>query len=161
MAKPSGESGLRRLAGAAFGMALLLVSGLLTSPAQARYVVTLEELRGIVSIDVLARGSGSIDLTGLIFIPEILITSSIIDPAEGVIITGILDFIAVDTYTGFTGPTSFGSGSTTLGRAFSSSGDAVGIDALEFLFVPEDYRFRRPLVERLNIRQPDPSAPSA
>ena len=50
------------LAGAVtLGAALLLGSGLFTSPAQAGYVVTLQE----VGSDVVATGSGPIDLAGL------------------------------------------------------------------------------------------------
>src|SRR4051812_29908558 len=89
---------MKRIAGAAvLCAALLLGAGPISSPVQAGYVVTLEEIRGIAGIDVIASGSGSIDLTGLIFISEILVTSSVIDPAEGVIITGVLDFSAIDT----------------------------------------------------------------
>ena len=51
---------MQRIAGAALG-ALLLGSGLLASPAQAGYVITVEELgngKGVV-----AKGSGAIDLS--------------------------------------------------------------------------------------------------
>jgi hypothetical protein len=56
---------MKRIMGAAaLGVTLLLGTGPISSPAQAGYVVTLEELGG----DVVATGSGPLDLTGLSFL---------------------------------------------------------------------------------------------
>ena len=82
----------------------------------------------------MATGSGPINLTGLNFLglsvggPNLL-------PIGGVIVTGTTS--AIDIYTGFTGPTSFGSGPTRF--ANSGSGDTVGeLGSLE-LDVPHGY----------------------
>jgi hypothetical protein len=52
---------VKQIAGAALSATLPLGSSLISSPAQAAYVVTLEEVGG----NVVATGSGAIDLTGL------------------------------------------------------------------------------------------------
>jgi hypothetical protein len=92
--------------------------------------VTLEE----VGTNVVATGSGPLDLTGL------TPTSSGVDvsemlPFEGLIITGPASGAAVEEYnaSAVVGPTSFGSGSGTL--ASSGSGDLVGGAADGFAFV--------------------------
>jgi hypothetical protein len=71
-------------------------------PTQAGYIVTLQE----VGPNVVASGSGAIDLTGLAFFDQ-------------------LPNIPTFRYSGATGPTSFGSGNVFL--ANTSSGDLVGI----------------------------------
>jgi hypothetical protein len=88
-------------------------------PAQA-YTVTLEQ----VGSNVVANGSGAIDLTGLDFF-EIIPIVPVIAPAFGVINTGL----AGDAFRYFeaNGPTSFGSGDPFF--ADTSSGDLVGIAA--------------------------------
>src|SRR5215471_3936201 len=102
-------------------------------PAQAGYTVTLQQ----IGPNVVATGSGAIDLTGLTFI-----TSGNngpgIDAPSGLIGTGPFGSI-VDTYQGFTGPTSFGIGpggrspNTASGDFVSMSGDG------QQLFVPHNY----------------------
>ena len=53
---------VKHMAGAtALGVAMLIGCGLCAPPAQAGYMVTLEQ----VGTDVVATGSGTIDLTGL------------------------------------------------------------------------------------------------
>ena len=102
-------------------------------PAEAGYTVTLQQ----VGPNVVATGSGAIDLTGLTFI-----TSGNNGPgiqaSLGLIGTGPFGAI-VDTYQGFTGPTSFGSG--IGGRSpNTASGDSVSISgAGQQLFVPHNY----------------------
>ena len=113
-----------RIAGAAtLGVAVLMGYGL-SAPAQANYIVTLTEQSGNV---VAASGSGTLDLTGLIG-PEPGSTSSgaFMTPNAGIIITGPTSGTADGRFTGFTGPTSFGSGG--LLDASSGTGDRVGID---------------------------------
>lgn len=101
-------------------------------PVQA-YTVTLEE----VGSNVVATGSGAINLKGLTF------TSLVQAPAfmrpEAATIS--LSQGIGDGYRDFSGPSSFGSGSDTF--ASSSSGDFVGIDNISVvesvLWVPRGY----------------------
>jgi hypothetical protein len=144
---------VKRIAGTvAFGAALLLGSGLLALPTQAGYVVTLQE----VGSDVLATGSGPIDLTGLSFLP-LLGSSPFINPLVAGIATGMS--APADGYQGFffTGPASFGPGrpppARSLIAADSGSGDIVGNSVgittgerpVEFLVVPSGYVSDNPL----------------
>ena len=93
---------------------------ILSQPAQAGYMVTLQQ----IGSNVVATGSGAIDLTGLSFD-----FTGAFDPhitgSAAFILTGPTPGVSIDTYTGFTGPTSFGSGLGTF--ASSGSGDTVGI----------------------------------
>jgi hypothetical protein len=125
---------VKRIAGAtALGVAMLTGYGLSVTPAQAGYVVTLTEQ----GTDVVATGSGPIDLTGLsLFL--VGSTSAGMVPLLGAITTGPVSLGPLSLYTGFTGPTSFGSGSQTF--ASSGSGDKVGINGTsDFLGVPSGY----------------------
>jgi hypothetical protein len=100
--------------------------------AQA-FTMTLEQ----VGSNVVATGSGAINLTGLSF-PFLTMTPSGIQANIGYINTGTPDFFQQDAYSGFTGPTSFGSGGFFSADAIS--GDIVGIDGLAgLIFVPEGY----------------------
>jgi hypothetical protein len=111
-------------------MFLVTASLFSVRPAQAGYIVTLHQ-RGP---DVVATGSGAIDLTGLSFLVTTF-NSSLIFPNAARITTGVgLD----DIFSGMiSGPTSFGSGSFTL--ANTGSGDFVGIFGEGSLFVPTGY----------------------
>jgi hypothetical protein len=112
---------MKRIAGAAaLGAALLLGSGLLSSPAQAGYVVILEEAGN----DVIATGGGIINLSGLSFLANSS-ARSLVTPNSGQIFTGPAILANLEIYGGVTGPTSFGSGGSNL--ADSGSGDIVGI----------------------------------
>ena len=92
-------------------------------PAQA-YTVTLQQ----VGSNVVANGSGAINLTGLTFFSPGIDFTARIRAGGGVIITGPPGGSGdVDLYTGFTGPTSFGSGFFFFPN--TGSGDIVGIDA--------------------------------
>jgi hypothetical protein len=118
---------------AAFCVTMLLLGfGLSARPARAGFVVTLEQ----VGSDVVASGSGAIDLTDLsppFF--NIGFFSHLI-PNDGVINTGQVS--SIDEYSGITGPTSFGSAGDEV--ASSGSGDLVGISGLEDdLVVPAGY----------------------
>jgi hypothetical protein len=104
-------------------------------PAQA-YTVTLEQLGS----NVVANGSGAIDLNGLNFVISVPLAPGVINASFGIIQIGdtLGNFPLIDKYTGFTGPTSFGSGidfGTDIG-----SGDAFGIDGGSGnIDVPHDY----------------------
>lgn len=127
-------AGIKRIAGVAMpGGALLLGSSLIVAPAQAGYVVTLAQ----VESDVVATGSGAIDLSGLTG-PTLDSAGSGMIPDIGDIITGPGNLSNINIYTGITGPGSFGSGHATF--ASGGSGDKVGIvGAIGRLFVPAGY----------------------
>jgi PEP-CTERM motif len=132
---------LKQLAGAAtLGVALLLGSSLFASPAQAGYVVTLQE----VGSDVVATGGGPIDLTGLGGDLLALAAAAIV-PSAGLISTGSPIFEGATAHSGFiTGPASFGSGGETF--ADSGTGDKVGLAVdLQLLVVPFGYASGDPL----------------
>ena len=110
----------------------VLALALVSAPATAGYIVTLQE----VGSNVVATGSGPLDLTGLAFVVDGPDTAGM-SPFEGVIITGTPVITNIDLYTGLTGPASFGNGATTI--ADSGSGDKVGIDGPDGLIVPDGY----------------------
>jgi len=101
-------------------------------PAQA-YMVTLEQ----VGANVVATGSGPINLTGLTFVISTVLNAQI-NPGVAAIGTGPAFPVAGDLYNGLSGPTSFGSGLTTVPS--SGSGDTVGIGGkVGRLVVPGGY----------------------
>src|SRR5580704_1117236 len=90
---------------ASLGAAMLI--GLSAPSAQAGFVVDLTQEGG----NVVATGSGAIDLTGL----SLDFTSgalAVIEPSIGQILTGPVnpDFQVADLYSEITGPASFGGG---------------------------------------------------
>jgi len=100
-------------------------------PAQA-YTVTLEQ----IGSNVVANGSGAINLTGLTFVISGADNPGIV-PFSGVIRTGPFASM-IDGYRGFTGPMDFGSGAGALPN--TASGDFVGISGVGLgLFVPLNY----------------------
>jgi hypothetical protein len=113
-----------------FGIAV--TSLFCVQPAQAGYMVTLQQ----VGPNVVATGSGPIDLSGLIFLVGFN-GGPFLDPNSGQIASGAM--APGDIYRGaITGPSSFGSGDVTL--ASSGTGDAVGIVPSNFLLtVPDNY----------------------
>jgi hypothetical protein len=124
-----------------FFTAILALVSLLTlgiTQSARAYTVRLDQL----GANVVANGSGAFNLTGLtFFLPGIDFTARI-RAGGGVIITGPPGGSGdVDIYTGFTGPTSFGSGFFFFPN--TGSGDIVGIDAQSsfggLLAVPPGY----------------------
>ena len=102
-------------------------------PAQA-YTVTLEQ----IGSNVVATGSGPINLTGLTLSFPGAISGAVVFASVGQIETGPASAL-VDGYTGFAGPTSFGS-SEFLFLADASRGNSVAISGLmEILVVPVGY----------------------
>ncbi len=116
-------------------MFLVTASLFSVQPAQAGYIVTLQQ----VGPNVVATGSGAINLTGLPINPITVSTSSILDARRGDITTGPTDILVVDVYAAvFTGPPNFGSGSEFFPD--TGSGDLVGISIDQgLLFVPQGY----------------------
>jgi hypothetical protein len=127
---------------ASLGAAMLI--GLSALSARAGYVVDLTQQGS----DVVATGSGPIDLTGLTFFstdnfsgPEITPNGGD-DPINMDILTGPRGQ-PFDIYTGLTGPASFGSEGGAGGD--SASGDFVGMTASTDLYVPDGYVSGSPL----------------
>src|SRR5439155_1086429 len=126
-------------------LAIVLAWLLSVRPAQAGYTVTLQQ----VGPNVVATGSGAIDLTGLTFNSSASLNPLIgnffgLPARRGCRISTGPTSSSVDSYVGgLSGPTSFGSGGAP---ASSGSGDMVGINAVssfEFtgvlLSVPRGY----------------------
>ena len=114
--------------------------GLSAPPAQAGYVVTLEQ----VGSDVVATGSGPIDLSGLSFERDAA-DVGFINPTVASIVAGPASFTQDEYFTGYTGPTNFGSSAAEI-TASSGSGDMVGVgtiftgaDRISVLVVPLGY----------------------
>src|SRR6516165_6064161 len=109
--------------------AIALLIGLSAPAARAGYIVVLTHQVGDIGLpqpgnEVVATGSGAIDLTGLHFLDSSRSGFSIISPVVGEIVTAqAFAEQPLDTYTGFTGPTSFGSGPGAF--AESGGGDIV------------------------------------
>ena len=117
-----------------FGIAAI-TSLLSVQPAQA-YMVTLEQ----VGSNVVATGTGAINLTGLNFVESLTtFVSNGVTAASASIATGPSGVtLNINRYTGFTGPTSFGSGAGT--PANPGSGDYVAIAGFVGLLVlPQGY----------------------
>jgi VPDSG-CTERM motif len=102
-------------------------------PAQA-YTVTLQQ----IGSNVVANGSGAINLTGLTLSFPSAFSGAVVFASVGQIETGPASAL-VDGYTGFAGPTSFGSGGLFFPN--TGSGDFVGLDAtgVPFIAVPQGY----------------------
>ena len=106
-------------------------------PAQA-YTVTLEQM----GADVVANGSGAINLTGLAFFGPGSFFITTLVPSLGRISTGPppSGLGSVDLYRVFSGPANFGSGGQHNATESLSSGNFVGIQAsVNELFVPHGY----------------------
>jgi hypothetical protein len=114
--------------------AAILALGSVAAPsAQAGYVVTLEE----VGSDVVATGSGALDLIGLTAGSSGATVAAMI-PRLSFINTGPTGFMVSMSYKGISGPSSFGSGEG--GQPSSGSGDIVGLDKTSNnLLVPRGY----------------------
>jgi hypothetical protein len=122
-------------------LAIVIAWGLSVRSAQADpYVVTLQQ----VGSNVVATGSGALDLSGLIDIGSDF-GGPVIGPSLAFIVTGSTGFF--EDFSGFStisGPTSFGSGGGM--PAFGGTGDHVGINGVEqLLFVPRNYVSGSPL----------------
>jgi hypothetical protein len=118
---------------AAIGVAMLVGFGLSAPPAQAGYTVTLEQ----VGSDVVATGSGTIDLAGLSFVMSGG-TAAQIEPDAAVEGAGPAINTPIDIYSGVAGPSTFGSGGFTL--ANTGSGASVNIlGRFGEIYVPAGY----------------------
>ena len=128
---------------AATASLLLIIS----SPAQAGYIVTLEQ----IGSNVVATGTGALDLTGLtLFLSGAGAAPEMHPSSLPSIQTGPTPSAIISAYRGpISGPTSFGTGSNTF--ASSGTGDMVGITVgtfgpgTGFLIVPDAYVSGNPL----------------
>src|SRR6516162_5994902 len=126
-----------------FGIAV--TSFFSVQPAQA-YTVTLEQ----VGSNVVATGSGPINLTGLTFDGTSSGGTTGITPNLGGIFTGPTSGLMADVYLGVSGPSNFGSGNATL--ASSGSGDLVGLFGIGgSLSVPAGYVSGAPLSDSMTF----------
>src|SRR5205814_5843954 len=129
---------MKRSVSAAIRCSLILtaVAALFVQPAQADgYTVTLEQ----VGSNVVATGGGALDLTGLTFQNNFFNANPQIQANFSLLITGP-GGANQSQYTGFMGPTNFGSGPLLF--ADTGSGDGVGIvgsGSNTFLIVPQGY----------------------
>jgi len=120
-------------------LAVVIAWGLFVRPAQAGYIVTLQQ----VGSNVVATGSGAIDLTGLSFFSPGGGVAEM-QPITASIFTGPASAQPLDMYGQASGPTSFGIGGGRF--ANSGSGDLVGIEGIVgFIFVPQGYVSGSPL----------------
>ena len=116
--------------------AIAVTSFFCVRPAQAGYIVTLQQ----VGANVVATGSGAFNLNGLTLVDSQIIKNQALVVASGAVIqTSPTGDVNIDRYNGFTGPTSFGSGGQAL--ADFGSGDFVGISGTpgDFFGVPHGY----------------------
>jgi PEP-CTERM motif len=114
---------------AAFGAVFLF-----SSSAKATFIETLKQQ----GADVVATGSGTIDLTDLVFLLGPTSNNPAIHPSSAYILTGAAN--SVFLYGDISGPTSFGIGASV--SASSGSGDLVGIfgsATADVILVPSTY----------------------
>src|SRR5215472_18307629 len=101
----------------------IAVTSLFCARPPKLYTVRLKE----VGANVVANGSGAINLTGLTLSVSGILVPGTIAANLGLIQIGQLGNLLVDQYTGITGPTSFGPGTMFFPQANTGSGDFVGI----------------------------------
>jgi hypothetical protein len=113
-----------------------LILAVLVTGADARADITITfELKGL---NVVETGTGAIDLSGLtINTNGGILQIPPLNPSDGIAIVGQTRSMN-DLYTGFTGPSSFGSGG--FSSPSSATGDVFGIGAIDNdLAVPQGY----------------------
>ena len=114
-------------------LVVLGVSAGTVTKAEAAYIVTLQQ----DGSNVVATGSGSIDLTGLTYsITDS--TSPFLHPSSAIIAVGATVSTVADAYSGAFGPSTFGPGGYS--GPSSGSGSLVELSgASGFIFVPTGY----------------------
>jgi hypothetical protein len=116
------------LSAVAIGVALTIGVGASVLPAQAAYVVDLTQVADAtqpLKFDVVATGSGSLDLGALNFFFDDNDAAGVWG-VSGLVAVGPPTFISSILYTGITGPSTIGPGGIIL--ATSGSGNLAGID---------------------------------
>ena len=113
---------LKRLLPLGLAASVAVVMLVPTAADATPYVVKLVQQGG----NVLATGSGAFDLTGLTYEGVTATGTAALQAADGFLMIGSLANVAIDSYTGYVGPTSFGSGNTFISPD-GATGDTVGI----------------------------------
>jgi hypothetical protein len=123
----------------ALAAAWLLGMGI-TPSAEAAYIATIQQ----VGSDVVATGSGSINLAGLFFSTN-LSFEGYLDPSDGLLLLAgpSANFTIYDLTGPYSGPANFGSGSITFSS--SGGGNIVGFAGPRTLAVPNGYVSNTPL----------------
>jgi hypothetical protein len=105
-------------------LAVTIACGLSARPAQANYIVTLRQ----IGPDVVAIGSGTIDLTDLtlLFSNDPTVNARMIPGFAQIVMGSTTGGNVSDFYTGFSGPTNFGSG-FIITNASAGGGDSVSL----------------------------------
>ena len=117
------------------GCLAILLTTLPTPAAHAAFMFTVVQDPADPA-DVLVTGQGTIDLTDLTYSGS-GVGYAAINPSDAELFTGTSP-LNRDTYTGFSGPASFGLGGDTYST--SGSGDHLGIDGVAgYLSVPAGY----------------------
>jgi hypothetical protein len=115
-------------------VAATLLVACLAGTADASLVIDVTQ----VGSNVLATGSGSIDLTDLSFSTTILTATGTIPTFADIAVGPAPGTSGADLYTGATGPANFGPGAATI--ASSGSGDTLGVvGAFGYIAVPTGY----------------------
>ena len=123
--------------------AAALAFTILKGPANAAVVIDIFQSGG----DVVATGSGTIDLTGLTFFESALVGGmGAVIPSLGTVIVG--PDVVADLYEGASGPASFGPGLLTFGSDNSALafGVAGSLFAFPVVVVPNGYVSGAPLL---------------
>jgi hypothetical protein len=117
-------------------LGVVIGSSLSVAPAHADYTVTLTE----EGPNVVANGSGTLDVTDLSGPTTGVTKSADVQPNALAIDTGPTTSTAMDTYTGITGGGIFGQAIFVYTAASTGTGNEVGIYGVkQSLFVPHDY----------------------
>jgi hypothetical protein len=130
---------MSKLIGMALATASLLACAAATDSARAStFVVNIDQ----IGPNVVATGSGSVDLTGLTF-NNFAFLPGIVIPNVADLLVGPATLGNVDVYAGVTGPSSFGPGGFTF--ASSGTGDLVGVSGGLGVAVPAGYMSGNPM----------------
>jgi hypothetical protein len=117
--------------------------------ARAEFIITFFQVGNNVEVD----GSGTINLTDLTKSNDINSVGPAIRPDRAAVFFGPSGGAIVDSYGGFTGPSSFGPGDITYGTP--GSGDAVGINGTLSttigLAVPSGYKSGASLMSNMSF----------
>jgi hypothetical protein len=116
-------------------------------PARPNFIETIDQ----VGTNVVATGSGAFNLTGLTFVFSVNTGGIAVHASSGLIATGPAGPLPAEVYTGYTGPTSFGSGGIFLANA--GFGDLVGINVFgdRDLVLPQNYASGTALSDRMTF----------
>lgn len=124
-----------------FGGCLALVALCFSPCAQAGYIVNVVQSGS----DVVATGSGTLNTTSLTSVTHFAKNNAYVwaGYSGSLLLVGPTTQDWIDVFSGISGPPSFGSGAQFLADA--GTGNKVGINANQLLFVPQYYASGDPL----------------